>query len=174
MSAISLFPLRKMTFHWVLVQKSNDLSLSLSFLPSTQTLIDKGFPSLSKAPMRCWHSVLWETCTALTMQHSYGKNVKGQSFVDRQRNQLIIFPIVVVPKRRPLIKCSLYWQNIRVLGLFWGRSMRCILYLLVIVVSQRFVWVISLDAAEEQFVYLLQYSTSIKLSISALPFSSLP
>ena len=49
-SSLLLFPLQKMTFHWVLVQKSNDLSPSPSLL-SSQTLIDKG--SLPPPKPRC-------------------------------------------------------------------------------------------------------------------------
>ena len=50
--SLLLFPLQKMTFHWVLVQKSNDLSLSLSPLSSPRKHLLTKAPS-SKAPIRC-------------------------------------------------------------------------------------------------------------------------
>ena len=66
-----------MTFHWVLVQKSNDLSPSLL---SSQTLIDKG--SLSLALQSPYALLATPLAPEKLVQHSlvqdsYGKNVRG-------------------------------------------------------------------------------------------------
>ena len=73
--SLLLFPLQKMTFHWVLVQKSNDLSPSPSLL--SQTLIDKG--SLLQSPCALLATPLApeKLVQHSLVQDSYGKNVRG-------------------------------------------------------------------------------------------------
>ena len=77
--SLLLFPLQKMTFHWVLVQKSNDLSLSLSPLSSPRKHLLTKALSLLQSPYALLATPL---APEKLVQHSlvrdsYGKNVRG-------------------------------------------------------------------------------------------------
>ena len=71
--SLLLFPLQKMTFHWVLVQKSNDLS------PSPRKHLLTKAPSLLQSPCALLATPLApeKLVQHSLVQDSYGKNVRG-------------------------------------------------------------------------------------------------
>ena len=75
--SLLLFPLQKMTFHWVLVQKSNDLS-PLSPLSSPRKHLLTKAPSLLQSPCALLATPLApeKLVQHSLVQDSYGKNVR--------------------------------------------------------------------------------------------------